>query len=128
MTELLLGFAEGVTLGLCAAPLWMLLQIPMRVTDALDAGSMRLCALALALGALLGALSPIGVLPAAAGVLVMLAGGMFVGMTAAALAEAVEVIPALFDRMGITADLRYAAWALALGKALGSLIACFTEG
>lgn len=128
MTEALLGLAEGVTLGLCAAPLWMLLQIPMRVTDALDAGSMRLCALALTLGALLGALSPVGVLPTAAGVLAMLAGGLFVGMTAAALAEAVEVIPALFDRMGITADLRYAAWALALGKALGALIACLTEG
>lgn len=128
MTEALLGLAEGVTLGLCAAPLWMLLQIPMRVTDALDAGSMRLCALALTLGALLGALSPVGMLPEAAGILAMLAGGLFVGMMAAALAEAVEVIPVLFDRMGITADLRYAAWALALGKALGALIACLTEG
>lgn len=127
MTEALLGLAEGVTLGLCAAPLWMMLQIPIRVTEALNAGSMRMCVLALTLGAALGALSPTGILPMAAGVLAMLAGGIFVGMTAAALTEAVEVIPMLFDRMGIAADIRWAAWALALGKALGALAAGLTE-
>lgn len=127
MMEALLGLAGGVTLGLCAAPLWMMLQLPMRVTDALDAGNMHLCALALTLGAVLGALSPIGILPEAFGALAVLVGGIYVGMLAAALVEAVEVIPVLFDRLHVTTDMRYAAGALALGKALGALIAGLME-
>lgn len=120
----ILGLAAGVTLGLCAAPLWMMLQLPMRVTDILGAkGDMRLCALALSVGSALGALSPAGCLPFFLGVAAMALGGVFVGMLAAALTEAVEVIPILFDRLSVTADMRYAACAMALGKTLGAVIA-----
>ena len=128
MIEALLGLAGGVTLGLCAAPLWMMLQFPMRLNDILHAGSMRMCAYALAFGAMLGAFPFSVYFPSFAGILVLLIGGVFVGMLAAALVEAVEVIPILFDRLTITADMRYAALALALGKALGAVIAGLIGG
>ena len=123
MTEMLLGLISGGTLGLCAAPLWMMLQLPMRITDIMKAGNMRMAAWALVLGATFAALSPSGLLPLPFGVLAMALGGIFVGMLASALVEAVEVIPVLFDRFSITADMRYAAAALAIGKAAGALIA-----
>jgi len=123
MTEILLGLISGGTLGLCAAPLWMMLQLPMRITDIMKAGNMPLAAWALVLGATFAALSPPGFLPLPFGVLAMALGGIFVGMLASALVEAVEVIPVLFDRLSITADMRYAAAALAIGKAAGALIA-----
>jgi hypothetical protein len=53
--------------------------------------------------------------------------GIFVGMLASALTEVLNVIPALFDRLRITTDMRLAAWALCLGKALGALIAGLME-
>ena len=122
-----MGLAGGVTLGLCIAPLWMMLQLPMRIDGILEAGgSMRLYALALACGSSIGALGVSGCLPVAFGVLGLALGGVFVGMLAAALTEAIEVIPVLFDRLSVTADMRYAAAAMALGKALGAVIAGLT--
>ena len=123
MIETLIGLFGGVTLGLCVAPLWMMLQMPMRAADLLQVKSMRLCAEALACGATLGALNLCGSLPLACGVGAMAIGGVFVGMLAAALVEAVEVVPVLFDRLSITADMRYAAAALAIGKAAGAVLA-----
>ncbi len=128
MTGALIGLSFGVTLGLVVAPLWTALQIPMRVSDALNAGSMRLCAAALVLGAALGALSPEMRLPEAIAALALLAGGAFVGMVSAALVEAVEVIPTLFDRLSVTADMRLAAAALILGKTGGALYASLIGG
>ena len=90
MIETLIGLFGGVTLGLCVAPLWMMLQLPMRAADLLQVKSMRLCAVALACGATLGALNLCGSLPLACGVGAMAIGGVFVGMLAAALVEAVE--------------------------------------
>jgi len=123
MTEVIFGLIGGGTLGLCAAPLWMMLQLPMRITDIFDNGNMRFAAWALLCGATLGALGISGVLPLVFGVLAMGLGGIFVGMLAAALVEAVEVIPVLFDRLSITTDMRCAAIALAIGKAVGAFIA-----
>ena len=117
------GLFSGCVLGMCMAPLWMTLQLPMRASDIFDAGSMPLCAAALALGAMLGSLRLSGFLPDAAGVFAMLMGGMFVGMFAASLEEAVEVVPVMFDRLSISADMRYAAAAMAIGKTLGALTA-----
>lgn len=119
----LIGLAGGLTLGLCVAPLWMMLELPMRTVDIFDAGSMPMTALALACGAALGALAPSGVLPLWLGIGAMAVGGIFVGMLAAALVEAVEVIPALFQRFSVTCDMRVAAAALAIGKAAGAVIA-----
>lgn len=124
MTEALTGLLFGVTLGLSVSPMWLLLNLPQRTSDVLDGGSMALCALALTLGATLGAAEPfsagLGVLAGVAG---MLAGGMFTGMLAAGLTEALEVIPALYTRLGIAQSMRSAAWALALGKTAGAVLA-----
>ena len=124
-----LGLMAGTTVGVCAAPLWMMLQLPMRLTDILNVrADMRLCGFALALGAALGAVQGAGFLPVALGVLAMALGGMFVGMLASGLAEAVEVVPVFFDRLSIAADLRIAAAALAIGKTLGVILAALMSG
>lgn len=120
---MLIGLTGGLTLGLCIAPLWMMLELPMRTVDIFDAGSMPMTALALACGATLGSRAPAGILPLWAGVGAMGLGGVFVGMLASALVEAVEVVPVLFQRLSITCDMRLAAAALALGKAAGAVIA-----
>ena len=121
-----LGALGGVTVGVCAAPLWMMLQIPMRLTDILDVkADMRMCGFALAIGAAIGTIHAAGFLPEAFGVFAMAIGGLFVGMLASALAEAVEVVPVFFDRLSIAVDMRYAAAALAIGKTLGVILAVF---
>ena len=121
--QVFLGAMGGVTVGVCAAPLWMMLQIPMRLTDVLDAKTdMRLCGCALAIGATIGTLHIAGFLPIAFGILVMALGGFFVGMLASALAEAVEVVPVFFDRLSIAVDMRFAAAALAIGKTAGVIL------
>ena len=120
----LLGLMGGGTLGLCLAPVWMILQLPMRVSDVLGASSkMRVYALALALGSSAGALAPVSMLPEAFGMAALLFSGVFVGMLASGLTEAVEVVPALFDRLSITADMRIAAAAMAVGKTAGAVLA-----
>lgn len=126
--QVFLGAMGGVTVGVCAAPLWMMLQIPMRLTDVLDAKTdMRLCGCALAIGATIGTLHIAGFLPIAFGILVMALGGFFVGMLASALAEAVEVVPVFFDRLSIAVDMRFAAAALAIGKTLGVILAAMVN-
>ncbi len=121
--EIFLGLLGGVTVGICAAPLWMMLQLPMRLTDILNAkADMRLCGLALALGSAMGAVRAAGCLPDAFGAGAMALGGFFVGMLASGLAEAVEVVPVFFDRLSISADMRFAAAALAIGKTAGVLL------
>ena len=123
MMAVMLGLLGGLTVGVCAAPLWMMLQLPMRLTDILNIkANMRLCALALALGAALGAVRLSGFLPECLGMGAMALGGIFVGMLAAGLAEAVEVVPVFFDRLSINADLRFAAAALAIGKTAGVIL------
>ena len=126
--QVFLGAMGGVTVGVCAAPLWMMLQLPMRLTDVLDAKTdMRLCGCALAIGATIGTLHIAGFLPLAFGILVMALGGFFVGMLASALAEAVEVVPVFFDRLSIAVDMRFAAAALAIGKTLGVILAAMVN-
>ena len=129
MMEIFLGLMGGVTVGICAAPLWMMLQLPMRLTDILNIkADMRLSALALSLGAALGTLHIAGILPFFIGVFSMLAGGFFVGMLASALAEAVEVVPVFFDRLSVTADMRFAAAAMAIGKTFGVILFSLMNG
>ena len=124
MIEICLGLIGGLTVGVCAAPLWMMLLLPMRLTDILDVKpNMRMCALALSLGAALGTIHAAGFLPVFFGMLFMALGGFFVGMLASALAEAVEVVPVFFDRLSISADMRFAAAALAVGKTAGVILA-----
>ena len=129
MIAALQGIFSGLVLGLCVAPLWMVLKLPMRISDILDAGSMTFCAVALTLGAMLGCLTgvlslPLSPVPGIAGLLL---GGIFTGMLASALTEVLNVIPVLFDRLSITSDMRLAAWVLCLGKMIGALIAGLME-
>ncbi len=120
----LIGLLSGGTMGLCVAPLWMMLQLPMRISDVFDAsGDMRVYAVALTLGATLGTFHSSAYFPQAAGILALGLGGVFVGMLASALTEALEVVPALFDRLSVTADMRYAAAAMAIGKTAGAVLA-----
>ena len=124
--SLLIGLLGGGTLGLCVAPLWMMLQLPMRTDDIFNAGgSMRLYAVALTVGATVGTFHSSLYLPQALGVVALTLGGMFVGMMASALTEALEVVPTLFDRLSVTADMRYAAAAMAIGKTAGAVLAGF---
>ena len=86
---------------------------------------MALCAAAMTLGAAFAGIgfawaAPLGAVTAWIG---LLFGGIFVGMLASALTEALEVIPAMYRRLGIEGNLKAAAAALLLGKALGALIA-----
>ena len=124
ITAVGIGLLGGATLGLCVAPLWVMLQLPMRVSDIFDGSTdMRLYALALAIGSTLGTMHGSGILPDACAVAVMALGGLFVGMLASALTEALEVIPSLFDRLSVTADMRFAAAAMAVGKTAGAILA-----
>lgn len=123
-----LGALGGVTVGVCAAPLWMMLQLPMRLTDVLSVqADMRMCGFALAIGAAVGTVRGAGFLPEAFGIFAMAIGGLFVGMLASALAEAVEVVPVFFDRLSVTVDMRFAAAALAIGKTLGVVLAALVN-
>ena len=128
MMEIVLGLCGGVTLGLCVGPIWMMLQLPMRVTDVCDAGTMRMAGWALVSGAVAGALGGSLPLPMLCGSAALMIGGVFVGMMAGALVEAVEVVPILSDRLRITADMRFAAVALALGKTAGAVLAGLMGG
>ena len=101
-----------------------MLSLPMRITDIVHGGSMKMCALALTAGAAFAGMAPIhfhgGMALAVIG---LLFAGIFVGMLASALTEALEVIPVLYERLQIASDLRYAAVALMLGKGIGALCA-----
>ena len=114
----------GIVAGVCAAPIWVMLALPMRITDILQGGSMKMCALALTAGAAAAGMTPV-VLPGGWGLALvgLLFAGVFVGMLASALTEALEVIPVLYERLHIASDLRWAALALMLGKGIGALIA-----
>lgn len=120
-----IGLFYGCVLGLCVAPLWMMLQLPIRIGEIAGIENNRLCGWALAAGASLAALCPMGFFPDMLGYMALGFAGVFTGMIAAALVEAVEVIPVLFDRLSISTDFRFAAFALALGKGTGAILACF---
>lgn len=128
MIETGIGLFFGVVLGLSVAPLWMMLQLPMRISDMLESSNMRQCAWALTLGSTIAALNVQGIMPGITGYVALLAGGIFTGMIAAALVEAVEVVPVLYDRLSISVNMRYAGLAIAIGKGIGALLAPYIIG
>lgn len=128
MIETGIGIFYGVLLGLSVAPLWMMLQIPMRTCDMTGSGTVRMCAWALVMGSSMAALNVNGILPEILGIVALLIGGIFTGMIAAALVEAVEVVPVLYDRLSISTDMRFAALAIAIGKGIGAFIAPYLTG
>jgi len=123
----LLGLIAGGVVGLASCALWLALKLPMRVMDMLDAGSARQCGWAIALGTAGGALMECMGWSLWQGqwllmAFMLLAGG-FVGMVASALTEVLDVLPPCLDRAGLGERMRAMAWALALGKAAGALLA-----
>ncbi len=122
-----LALVAGMTVGLASCAFWLALKLPMRVMDIFDGGNTRLCGWAIALGTMsstamqgMGWTLARGMWAFAA---FLLLAGMFVGMVSSALTETLEVLPQCFDRLGLGEDLRALAWALALGKATGALVA-----
>jgi len=123
----LLALIAGGMVGLASCALWLALKLPMRVMDILNAGTTRQCGWAIMLGTTGGALMDCMGWTVAQGtwlllVFMLLAGG-FVGMLASALSETLDVLPQCFERTGLGGHLRALAWALALGRAAGALLA-----
>ena len=121
------GVLAGAAAAICASCVWVVLLIPARVQDRLQAASLRLLTWALCLGLLLAALHDmLGLalpLPALCGTLGLLFGGMFVGMLSAALEEILEVAPVLMRRFrlgDISAGVRFV---MMVGKGLGAILA-----
>ena len=123
----LLALIAGAAVGSASCALLLALKLPMRVMDILAAGSTRQCGWAVALGMTGGALMECMGWSIGQGqwllIPFMLLAGGFVGMVASALTETLDVLPQCLDRVGLGSNLRTLAWALALGKAAGALLA-----
>lgn len=128
LLAILLGLFTGATMAVAVSCAWCVLHLPARLQDRLRAGSARLYAWAIVIGCTLSALR-VGAdlslgLPPIAACPVFLAGGMFVGMLAAALEEILEVAPVLMRRMrlgNVSPGLRFT---LLIAKGLGAIVAC----
>lgn len=130
MTDLLavlIGLLSGAAMSVAVSCVWIVLLIPARVQDRLQAASSQSLTWAIAGGLLLSALSnALGVtlsLPPMLGSAGLLLGGMFVGMLASALGEILEVAPVLMRRFrlgDVSAGMRFM---LLLGKGLGAVLA-----
>ncbi len=123
----LLAALAGGVVGLASCAFWLALKLPMRVMDVFDGGSTVQCGWAILGGmtfaALMGGMGWMLPLGMWATLPLMLLGGMFVGMVASALTETLDVLPQGMDRMGLGENLHRLAWALALGKLSGALLA-----
>lgn len=126
----LIGLVTGATMSVAVSCVWVVLLIPARVQDRLQAASPRLLTAAMAAGLLLSALGNALdftlALPPVFGAAAMLSGGMFVGMLASALGEILEVAPVLLRRFRlgeVSAALRFT---IMTAKGLGAVIACLT--
>ena len=122
-----IGLFSGAAMSVAVSCVWVVLLIPARIQDRLQAGTSRSLTLALCAGLLFSALHDmLGLtlpLPALCGSLAILAGGMFVGMLASALGEILEVVPVLMGRFrlgNVSAGVRFT---MMVSKALGALIA-----
>lgn len=130
MTDLLTiltGILAGAATAIAASCVWVVLLLPARVQDRLQAGSPRLLTWAMCLGMLFSALHDmLGFslpLPQVFGALGLLLGGMFVGMLSAALEEILEVAPVLMRRFrlgDVSAGVRFV---MMVGKGLGAILA-----
>ena len=125
---ILIGLTTGATMAVAVSCVWVVLQLPARIQDMLQASSPKMLTWAMGLGLLLAALNnALGLrlpLPGWLGGLMLIPCGMFVGMLASALGEILEVAPVMMRRMrlgDVSAGVR---WALLIGKGLGAVLAC----
>ncbi|MGE5560066.1 MAG: stage V sporulation protein AB [Chloroflexota bacterium] len=127
------GLAEGVIVGSAEVAFLTILGVVPRLGHLTGTGkSMRVYQWALVAGATMasfvGTFDPsLGLSPLVAAP-VGLAMGTFVGLTAAALAEVLNVIPALGRNLGIPHVVRVLVTALLAGKVVGSLIYWLVPG
>lgn len=128
LLAVLIGLVTGATMAVAISSVWVVLMIPARVQDALQAACPRVLAWGLSAGLLLAALGN-GLdfslmLPPWCAAVLFIPCGMMVGMLAAALGEMLEVTPVLMQRFG----LRKVSWGLRLvitvSKGLGAVLAC----
>ena len=123
----LLGVVAGASTAVAASCVWVVLLIPARLQDRVQAGSPRMQTLAMCLGMLFIALHDmLGFtlpLPGVYGIAGMLLGGMFVGMLSAALEEILEVAPVLMQRFHLGDASTGIRFVMMIGKGLGAILA-----
>ena len=124
---ILAGLMAGGATAVAASCAWIVLLIPARVQDRLQAASSRLLTWSLCLGLTLSACHDmlgfsLG-LPRSVGILGLLLGGMFVGMLSAALEEILEVAPVLMRRFRLGDVSTGVRFVMMIGKGLGAVLA-----
>lgn len=127
LLAVLIGLMTGAAMSVAVSCVWIVLLIPARVQDRLQAASPRFLTWAIAAGLLLStchnALGLTLPLPPVLGSLGLLLGGMFVGMLASALGEILEVAPVLMRRFRLGDVSTGVRFVLLLGKGLGAVLA-----
>lgn len=124
---ILIGLLTGGAMSVAVSCVWVVLLIPARVQDRLQAGSPLMLTWAMAIGLMLAALhNALGFclpLPAIFGSFALLIGGMFVGMLASALGEILEVAPVLMRRFRLGDVSMGIRFVMMLAKGLGAVLA-----
>ncbi|HVB09455.1 MAG TPA: stage V sporulation protein AB [Bacillota bacterium] len=120
-----IGLAEGLAVGAAFVAVLTLLRVVPRLRQ-LCGGSPLAYGVALALGAVVGALDeavPLSLKAGPAPVPVAgLLAGIFIGMVAAGIAEAAAILPLAGRRLGISRWLLWLVVALVIGKAAGATL------
>lgn len=130
MNDLLTAIASllvGASTAVAASCVWIVLLIPARVQDRLQAASPRILTWAICLGLIFSTCHDmLGFslhLPTLFGVFGLLLGGMFVGMLSAALEEILEVAPVLMRRFRLGDVSTGVRFVMCIGKGLGAILA-----
>ena len=121
------GVLAGAATAISASCVWIVLLIPARVQDRLQAASPCVLTWAICLGLMFTTLNnSLGLtlpLPGWCGSAGLLLGGMFVGMLASALGEILEVAPVLMRRFRLGDVSTGVRFTMMLGKGLGAILA-----
>ncbi len=127
MIAVLIGLLTGATMSVAVSCVWIVLLIPARVQDRLQAASPRVLTWAIAVGLMFTTLNnALGFslpLPDWCGSVGLLLGGMFVGMLASALGEILEVAPVLMRRFRLGDVSTGVRFTMMIGKGLGAILA-----
>ena len=122
-----IGLLTGSAMSVAVSCVWVVLLIPARVQDRLQAASPCVLTWAICLGLLFTTLNnALGLslpLPWWCGCIGLLLGGMFVGMLASALGEILEVAPVLMRRLRLGDVSTGVRFTMMLGKGLGAILA-----
>lgn len=127
LLAVLIGLITGATMVVAVSCVWIVLLIPIRVQDRLQAGTPRMLTWALAAGLMLAALGD-GVdlalyFPPWLASVLFIPCGMFVGMLSAALGEILEVTPVLMRRFHLGDVSTGVRFVMLVGKGLGAVLA-----